>query len=280
MNNQLKSVILKRRQVFHKYSADSNQLKFYRNIVNRKRKLYKATFCESNVGHFKEGDPKSWWKEVERLSGTRSSRSGSLLTHLNIDDLENLPMHKVADAMNRVLLEPLEEYRLPCAISKLALEEDHDPDFLVVSEQEVYKKLSHLNSAKASGQDGIPNWILKDFVEFLVYPATTILNASFKEQCLPSIWKLADVSPLSETKPVKGLKKDLRQISLIPCISKVAEEFAVTEYVKPVALSVLDPSQYGAVPKSCTTLALNEMLHVWSQGTDGNGSAIRTPLFD
>ena len=45
-------------------------------------------------------------------------------------------------------------------------------------------------------------------------------------------------------------------------------------------LSMLDPSQFGAIPKSLTTLALLEMLHEWTQGTDGNGATIRTLLFD
>jgi len=174
----------------------------------------------------------------------------------------------------------LEDYRLPSAITKLTLEEDHAPEFLVVSEEDVYKKLSHLNPAKASEPDGIPNWILKDYLEFLVNPVTTILNASIKEQRLPSTWKLADVSPLPKTKPVKELKKDLRPISLTPCISKVAEDFVVTQYVKPAVRSVLDSSQYGAIPKSSTTLALLEMLHVWCQATDGNVDTIRTVLFD
>ena len=38
MNNHLKSLILKRQQAFHKQGADSQQFRFYRNAVNRKRK--------------------------------------------------------------------------------------------------------------------------------------------------------------------------------------------------------------------------------------------------
>ena len=52
------------------------------------------------------------------------------------------------------------------------------------------------------------------------------------------------------------LKKDLRPISLTPCLSKVAEEFIVADYIKPAVLKDLDTNQYGAVPKSSTTLAV------------------------
>ena len=50
--------------------------------------------------------------------------------------------------------------------------------------------------------------------------------------------------------------------------------------MKPAILCMLDPSQFGAIPKSSTTLALLEMLHEWTQGTDGNGATIRTLLLD
>ena len=189
-------------------------------------------------------------------------------------------MREVADHINHALLEPLKEYRLTEDIPKLPLEEDQPPEFLVVTEQDVYTRLSRLNPAKAGGPDGIPNWILREYAEFLAYPISVILSASFKEQRLPSIWKLADVTPLPKQKPVKEIKKDLRPISLTPCISKLAEDFVVTEYVKPAVLCMLDPSQFGAIPKSSTTLALLEMFHEWTQGTDGNGSTIRILLFD
>ena len=79
---------------------------------------------------------------------------------------------------------------------------------------------------------------------------------------------------------MKDLKKDLRPISLTPCISKIAEDVVVCDHVKPAALQVLDDNQFGAVPKSSTTLALLEMLHTWTEDTDGNGYTIRTILFD
>ena len=138
----------------------------------------------------------------------------------------------------------------------------------------------YLNAAKAGGPEGIPNWILREYAEFLACPVSIILNASFKEQQLPRPWKLADVTPLPKTKPVKEIKKDLRPISLTPSISKVAEDFVITEHVKPAVLRSLDPSQFGAIPKSSTTFALLKMLHECSQGTDGNGLTIRTLLFD
>ena len=177
---------------------------------------------------------------------------------------------EVADHINCALLEPLEEY---CSIEKIPRPplEDQSPKYLVVTKYDVYKKLSHLNAAEAGGPDGVSNWILREYAELLAYPVATILNASFKEQKQPRAWKLSDVTPLPKTKPVKEIKKQLRPMSLTPSISKIAEEFVVTGHVKSAVLRILDPSQFGAIPKSSTTFALLEMVHEWSQGTDGSG---------
>ena len=195
MTSELKSLILKRQRAFHEHGTESVQFKFYRNAVNRKRKCCKATFYETKIDQMKESDPKSRWKVVKRLSGARQSSSSNLISFLDIDELERSSMRVIADLINHALLEPLEEYCLSNEIPKLPLE-DQSPKYLVVTEYDVYKRLSHLNAAKAGGPDGIPNWILREYAEFLAYPVSIILNASFKEQQLPRPWKLADVTPL------------------------------------------------------------------------------------
>ena len=114
----------------------------------------------------------------------------------------------------------------------------------------------------------------------MAYPITEILNASYAEQHLPTIWKMADVTLLPKKKPVVDIQKELRPISLTPCISKVAEEFVVDGFVKPAVMNILDDNQYGAIPNSSTTMALISMLHSWSLGTDRNGATVRTLLLD
>ena len=136
------------------------------------------------------------------------------------------------------------------------------------------------NPMKACGPDRTPSWLLKEYCDLMAYPITEILNASYAEQRLPTIWKMADVTPLPKKKPVVDIQKELRPISLTPCISKVAEEFVVDDFVKPAVMSILDDNQYGAIPNSSTTMALISMLHSWSVGADGNGATVRTLLLD
>ena len=278
MTPHLKSLILKRQRAFREHGAESCSFKFYRNVVNRERKSCKASFYKVKVEHMKDENPKLWWKEVKRLSGSQSN-SGNVINHIYIEELEDCNNQELANIINQAFLEPLEEYRLEQPLTKFPAPTD-SPKLHEVSELRIMKLLATLNPSKACGPDEIPNWLLKEYAELLAFPVSKIINSSFKEQRLPKISKFADVSPLPKVKPVEDLKKQLRPISLTPCLLKVAEECVVVDYVKSAVLNVLDPSQYGAVPKSSTTQALIHMLHHWTKGCDGNGATVRVTLYD
>ena len=207
-----------------------------------------------------------------------STRTGDLLSKIKADEVVGLPAIDIANVINKAFLEPLDDYNLATPLPSLPLEDNST--FPVVSEERIFKLLSHLNPAKASGPDDISNWILKEHADLLALPVTTIISKSFQEQQLPNRWKCADVTPLPKKQPVEDLKKDLRLISLTPCLSNVAEEIIVCDFVKPAALKVLDTNQCGAVPKSSTTTVLLSMIHNWATSTDGNGATVREILFD
>ena len=54
---------------------------------------------------------------------------------------------------------------------------------------------------------------------------------------------------------------------------EVAEDFVVL-YVGPAILKVIDPNQFGAIPKLSTAQALISMVHEWAKATDGTGAAV------
>ena len=95
-----------------------------------------------------------------------------------------------------------------------------------------------MNPSKACGPDEVPNWLLREYYGLLPYPVCSIINASLQERRLPTIWKCADVFPLPNKKKVDDLKKDLRPIFLSACLSKVAEDCVVQDYIKPAVLEI------------------------------------------
>ena len=123
-----------------------------------------------------------------------NSKSGKVSSHIHIEGIENRSDQDLANATNKALLEPLEEYRLPQPPTKLPINKD-TPELLEVWEMHIFKLLAALNPSKACGPDEIPTWMLKEYAELLSFPISRIINLSLKEQSLPKIWKFADVSP-------------------------------------------------------------------------------------
>ena len=277
MTQKLKSLILKRQKAFNSRGSESSSFKHYRNLVNRVRKECRAEYYQSKIQNLKEEQPKQWWAEVKRLSGMKL-QTNDLVNHIDIEDFSELSSKDQANLINTAFLEPLNQYKLASPLSYRNLEELSE--IPTVSVERVRKALNGLNKHKACGPDEIPNWLLKDFSDILAQPITSIINASYKEQQLPKMWKTANVTPLPKTRLVQDLIKQLRPISLTPCLSKLAEEFIVTDYIKPAIIEVIDPNQYGVIPSSSTTMALISMLHNWILGTDGNGATVRSILFD
>ena len=119
-----------------------------------------------------------------------------------------------------------EEYRLPHWLNCLPVDEE----FIVFPEMsELQVQTTH---SKVEPSESGPNWLHKEYPILLAFPVGKIVNAFFKEMKLPLIWKVANVFPLPKFKSVENLTKDLRPISLTACLSKVAEEFVVQDYVK------------------------------------------------
>ena len=127
-------------------------------------------------------------------------------SQINIEGFSELPFKGQANAINVALLKPLGEYKLPAPLERIPLESD-SPEILRVTEQRVQRALDVFNPRKACGPDRTPSWLLKEYCDLVAYPITEILNASYAEQRLPTIWKMADVTPLPKKKPVVDIQK-------------------------------------------------------------------------
>ena len=137
------------------------------------------------------------------------------------------------------------------------------------------KQLQEVSTSCAGGPDSLPNWILKEYADILAPPIANILNTFQECTCRASrVWTLADVPPLPKVPTICDFIKDLRPISPMSTLSKVAEGIVIKKELKPIILSSVDSGQFGFIPGSSTTFALISMLHHWLCATDGNGSTI------
>ena len=269
-----KELIRHRQNAF--ISGDTVRFRKFRNLINRERKILRKKFFTSKVSQLKQVSPSQWWGAVKRISGM-SSLSGSqdLISQLNIQDFVDLSPQVIANKINEAFLEPMQPFR-PLECPPVT----NEVQSVFVTEPYVLNELRRLTCNKATGADGIPNWLLKEYADILSYPITSVLNSSFAEQCLPTRWKNADVIPVPKKKPVNDIKNQLRPISLTPSMSKIAEDFVIKFHIGPAVLKVIDPDQFGAIPKSSTEQAPISILHYLSRETDGTSAAVRLVLFD
>ena len=205
MNESLKSLIMKRQKAFCTYDPDSTQFKYFRNLVNRLRKICRGKCYESKIQHLKGETRKGGGMKQNALCGLKTSHS-DLASQINIEGFSELPFKEQASAINATLLKSLGEYKLPAPLERVPVESD-SPEILRVTEQRVQRALDVLNRRRACGPDRTPSWLLKEYCDLVAYPITEILNASYAEQRLPTIWKMADVTPLPKKKPVVDIQK-------------------------------------------------------------------------
>lgn len=117
-----------------------------------------------------------------------------LLYHLQLDHMVTDSPEIIANRINEAFLNPLAQDRTTSANDLYDVNDESFNDSLVVlTQEEVYNTLCKLNPRKAPGPDGIPNWILRDYAVFLAKPITSILNSSYQDKEIPSIWKYANL---------------------------------------------------------------------------------------
>ena len=72
------------------------------------------------------------------------------------------------------------------------------PDGLNVPEVTMLSvwNLLRLQERTASGPDEIPHWLWRDFTDYLAPIITKIFNNSVKQQKVPRLWILANITPI------------------------------------------------------------------------------------
>ncbi len=88
-------------------------------------------------------------------------------------------------------------------------------------------------------------------------PMCHLFNSSLRDSYITTIRKSANICPLTKTKPIQDICKDLQPISLTPVWAKMLEQNPVN-HMRETCQNV-DSSPFGVVTVSSTTLALLEI---------------------
>ena len=176
VTSDFKELIKSRQQAFS--NGEMENYRHYRNLVNRKRKTLQSRYFASKIQHLKQTKPSKWWNAVKRIAGMATPcGSESLCSQLQIPGIDSLSPHEIAAMINTAFLEPMQTYQSidppPPFESNSEL-----PQISVEAVSSVLRNLPH----KATGPDGIPNWILKEYAMILSDPIFHVINCSFAHQ--------------------------------------------------------------------------------------------------
>ena len=112
----------------------------------------------------------------------------------------------------------------------------------------------------------------------LAEPIRSLINSSFRDGYVSSLWKAAIISP-SQDPMSHETDEEFGPISLTPVLSKLAAKHGgewLTEHVK----DVVDQHQFGSLPRYSTVHAMTELCHNWVQSLEKLSMAIRILLLN
>ena len=214
-----------------------------------------------------KSNPRQFWRW---LKSTRNGRT-------------DLPSIQLLDGEEALTTDEQKADLFNHFFSSVFTEEDHDgmpglleelnrnanPDCLqnfTIDQEAVLDELTHLNTNKCGGPDGIPGILLKEGAVSIAPSLSRIYNLSLSLGILPRDWTRANVVPIFK-KGNKHRANNYRPISLTSHVVKTIERI-VSKKMKEFVLPVLVPVQHGFRPgNSCLTQLLST-IHQLAESLD------------
>ncbi len=150
---------------------------------------------------------------------------------------------------------------------------------IIITKEDVLKKLKHLKPNKSPGPDGHHPHVLRECADALAYPLSIILQKILDAGSLPQTWKDANVTPIFK-KGKRSLPSNYRPVSLTSIICKLMESLIRDHLVRHMSTNhMFTKYQHGFVEgRSCTTNLL-AVLDRWTEAVD-NGNSIDAIYLD
>ena len=188
-----------------------------RNLCTREIRCAKRDFEKKLVQNIKD-DVKSFWSYVRNKSKTKSG-VGDIEDENGVLNSDSLRKAEILNSFFSSVFVSEDTHNIPVLQDRVFNDELKD---IVVTKDNVEKKLLRLNTTKSQGRDQMHPRVLKELSSEISEILATLFNKSITAGYLPSEWKFAIVVPLFK----KGSKKkaeNYRPVSLTSVICKVLE---------------------------------------------------------
>ena len=196
------------------------EYKKLRNKCTNKVRKAKATYCQRSLNDNRLNHRK-FWNSIKRIFPVRSKKP-------NFGNVSRERVNCFVDYFSNIVNE-MKSVAFPITnfvwrfSDKKPLRTEKIVRFSYMSTAFVERELRHLNRNKVTGTDSLPPNLLKDCSSFLATPLAHILNLSLNTIIVPSIWKLAKISPTCKSGNSEHVD-NYRPISVLPVLSKMLEK--------------------------------------------------------
>ena len=212
-------------------------------------------------------NPKSFWKYVRSKTKVKAGisdleKGDGSYAHTDSEKAEVLNEF-FSSVFTR---EDLKDIPEPRSRNKEDILED-----ILITDEDVLKKLQKLNPTKSPGPDGLHPRVLKEAANEISQPLATIFNISMKEGRVPEDWKIAHVTAIFK-KGKKTTPGNYRPVSLTSIICKLMESIIRDKLMEFIdERDLLSDDQHGfRSGRSCVTQLL-EIVEIWSSMLDEGG---------
>ena len=262
--------LMQKRNFFRKkfqQTKDQNYWERYKHLRGQVIRTLRAAKTEyfKNVCTDIGKNPRKAWNQLNSLMGKKASKVDTLVK----DNLILQDSQSIANAFNShfasIVESSADEQNLPsCSLPPV----DYHFKFTAISEAEVLKILSHLDTSKSTGPDGISAKLLKLAAPSISGSLATLFNHSLMSGRVPSEWKVANITPV----PKGGDKQQVnnyRPISVIAVTAKIFERLVHEQLYKYLnSNSLIHQAQSGFRPNHSTQDVLLKSVDDWRRSLD------------
>jgi len=230
-----------------KSTSKWEKFKKIRNAVKRLTETKYKAYIMDLAGNL-SSNPRKFWTFLK--SRTASKSTPTYITENGIDYTNSTIKANIFNKFFHSVFTSNDDKNVP------TVHPTYDPNLSELSliPGEVLKILKELDCSKATGPDGLPTKILKDFARELSVPICAIFNASLSHGLIPNDWKKANIIPVFK-KGKKSSANNYRPISLLPIISKVLER-CIYKRVISFLRDKITPAQFGFLANRSTDTQL------------------------
>ena len=199
---------------------------------------------------------KGWWNTVNRIMG-RTSKSDNISATIDPSVINTYFQNVNTDSQYippRLLTIP-QETRIP----KIDIQ--------------TVKSFMMKQKRTSPGPDGLPYWLWKEYANYLAPVLTYVLNLSLHDQCIPSLWKLANIRPIMKESTLSDCSQ-LRPISLTNIIMRLFEKIVFQKEIEEHSKSIISNDQLAYKKWSNTTAALIKCKYHWLKWLDEDADFI------